>query len=364
MKSAKVIPDCLSISFRNELPGRPKIDFGVFFFHRKIQFQFQLDIHVIRSCNATIYSMFSLFKMFVRGPASGNILLLGMVDTGEKNPNIKGQEYRDSTRITALVGHGYNVLTIDDKHSDVNLPNHVEANFNDPRRLKKKMLDKWGLLKNLSLGHLCLDYFGSPVSIIIYVSPLFLKSLYLQSGWARTRWSITFFLDTLSMVATEKMMCRRGIIWLPNMEHVAASIKKVKHIISKFYWIEYVHKDRIYDLHPLVSATQFVSDLLSQTPQGMTNDNQLLPYIKYSECPFIALQIRDEYAVLMCDDDEEEATSDEEDDAVVDLVLNNDIDDLVSLEEEDQTPQQTVNQYSVKRDADNREVIWIDDMDE
>ena len=103
--------------------------------------------------------------MLIQGPAHGSIMLLGMVDTKQIDPQTNGQEYRDSTRINALAGHGYFVLTVDDKHCDKYLANHLNTNFCDSRRLKRKMESKWGPLHYLSLGHICLDYFWSPVSI-------------------------------------------------------------------------------------------------------------------------------------------------------------------------------------------------------
>lgn len=92
-------------------------------------------------------------------------MLLGMVDAGATiDPQTIGQEYRDTIRVFALLGHGYFAMTVDDKHADTNLVNHVNANFCDVRRFKVKLIAKWGQLNTFCLGHVFLDYFWAPVS--------------------------------------------------------------------------------------------------------------------------------------------------------------------------------------------------------
>lgn len=104
----------------------------------------------------------------VRGAASGNVVILGMVNTGATDSSAIGQEFRDSTRIKAMIGHGYNVLTVDDKHAETSLNNHTNTNFCDARRMKKKLALKWGPLNTFNLGHVFLDYFWAPVSIFSF----------------------------------------------------------------------------------------------------------------------------------------------------------------------------------------------------
>ena len=90
-----------------------------------------------------------------------SVLLLGMVYSVESIPK-RGQEYRDRVRCQALQGLGFNVRTLDNKHNDVTLENHCNANFADTRRMIKAIQQKWGSKE--SFNHVILDYFMSPVS--------------------------------------------------------------------------------------------------------------------------------------------------------------------------------------------------------
>lgn len=83
-----------------------------------------------------------------------------MVYSDEHVPK-RGQEYRDRVRCAAMSSLGYDVKTLDNKHSDVKLPNHCTANFADTRRMISSMKRKWDDLK---FDHVFLDYFMSPVS--------------------------------------------------------------------------------------------------------------------------------------------------------------------------------------------------------
>jgi len=105
--------------------------------------------------------------VLIRGATHGNVLLLGMVNNaGAELDQSNGREYRETCniRIIALLGHGYSPMTVDDKHSDTNLENHVNANFCSARRFQLKLIEKWGSLNTFCLGHVCLDYFFPPVS--------------------------------------------------------------------------------------------------------------------------------------------------------------------------------------------------------
>lgn len=96
----------------------------------------------------------------------GNVMLLGIVDT-EWNKNTTGQEARDNLRCGAMKAMKFIIKTIDDKHSEVNRPNHCQANFCDARRFKMSMTNKWGENYSYSLDHIILDYFFSPVSVCL-----------------------------------------------------------------------------------------------------------------------------------------------------------------------------------------------------
>jgi gas vesicle protein len=102
-----------------------------------------------------------LLQMDRKAPSSSTTLLLGMVYSNEHAPK-RGQEYRDRVRCDALHGLGYDVKTLDNKHSDANLANHCTANFADTRRMIKSMQRKWN---DLSFEHVFLDYFMSPVKV-------------------------------------------------------------------------------------------------------------------------------------------------------------------------------------------------------
>ena len=87
-------------------------------------------------------------------------LLLGMVFGSEKRAK-RGQEYRDRVRCEALENIGYNVKTLDNKHTDLLLEKHCQASFTDSRRMMTSMREKWG--EGSRFNHIILDYFFSPV---------------------------------------------------------------------------------------------------------------------------------------------------------------------------------------------------------
>ena len=87
-------------------------------------------------------------------------LLLGVVFATEQRAK-RGQEYRDRVRCEAMESIGYNVKTLDNKHSDAGLDKHCTANFSDIRRMMKSMDAKWDGVK---FDHIIMDYFFCPVS--------------------------------------------------------------------------------------------------------------------------------------------------------------------------------------------------------
>ncbi len=104
------------------------------------------------------------------------------------------------------------------------------------------------------------------------------------------------------MFATERMMSVGGKIWLPNIPAVASQLMEFDSILSLYfekYWIE----DGDMSLNPLYRATEGVEDLLGDLPDGRTNATQMVPYLEYSDHPFVVLHIKPAYAthIVMID---------------------------------------------------------------
>lgn len=108
-----------------------------------------------------------------------SILLLGMVFTeyskliSYKNTRLgitvldkpnRGQEYRDMVRCKGLESLGYDVRTLDNKHSiDRAVENkHCQASFCDPRRMQRSMMNAFD---GKQFDGVILDYFFSPVRL-------------------------------------------------------------------------------------------------------------------------------------------------------------------------------------------------------
>lgn len=92
-----------------------------------------------------------------------NILLLGMVyDSSRKLIPSRGQQYRDQIRIKGLVKSGYEVYTIDNKHSNtINTDNrHCCTDFTGSKRMFEDLMKQW---PEIQFDHIILDYFFSPV---------------------------------------------------------------------------------------------------------------------------------------------------------------------------------------------------------
>jgi hypothetical protein len=135
---------------------------------------FPADVWVLSPnlCGAIPYSRFvAIVALFHAGPVKstrnmhkkneGTALLLGVVFAKEQRAK-RGQEYRDRVRCEAMENLGYDVRTLDNKHSDSGLDKHCNANFSDTRRMMKSMDAKWNGEK---FDHVILDYFFSPVCL-------------------------------------------------------------------------------------------------------------------------------------------------------------------------------------------------------
>lgn len=201
-------------------------------------------------------------------------LLLGVVfaakDTSSKPK--RGQGFRDRVRCEALEKHGYTVRSLDNKHDDTGLPNHVTANFADPRRMLRSMAAKWGSEK---YEHIILDYFFSPV------------------GWARERWTDKFFELTLPLIAQREVLKPGGKIWLPHLDCVDESIDDFRDILSEHYIIGFEDNPKS---NPLYLSTEDVEQELLRCPDALTNETQVKPLIAYSSLPFCTLTLRSDFA--------------------------------------------------------------------
>ena len=142
------------------------------------------------------------------------------------------------------------------------------------------------------------------------------------------------------------------------MAYTDHCINEAKPILSKYFSICYVHKDNILEYNPLYNATEFVTDLLSQAPHAVTNENQVVPLLKYSSYPFIALQVHNLFAgpglyeVDAVDEaDEEDENDDQEEQEQREEAYDAEVFGMIAAA----SPS-----YSVRRDAMDREVVCID----
>lgn len=227
-------------------------------------------------------------------------LLLGMVYANEKivKPSV-GQEYRDKIRCKALEDSGYDVFTLDDKHTSAegHLNKHCRGNFCDTRRFDKWLADIWA--GNASefdydkkdivapdqwdgkkdFNCIVLDYFFSPDS------------------WAKVRWADSLFVNSIPTWATDGTLSRDSnqptpTIWLPNILHVDDMIKSNIDLINEYYSIEKVIDPME---NPLFAASNCKSayDALVKCREQITNDTQLPYLLDYSNTPFYKLTLRE-----------------------------------------------------------------------
>mmetsp|Transcript_24510 Transcript_24510/g.40864 ORF Transcript_24510/g.40864 Transcript_24510/m.40864 type:complete len:296 (+) Transcript_24510:65-952(+) len=201
----------------------------------------------------------------------GNSLLLGVVFATEQVPK-RGQEYRDRVRCEAMEAIGFQVRTLDNKHSDEGLSKHCTANFSDTRRMMRSMDAKW---ENETFDHVILDYFFSPV------------------GWARHRWTDPLFTNTLPTLAKCGKLSKGGKVWLPNLQCIQESLDDFEFDLLPYYTINKVANPK---LNPLYEATDYVEQELLMCPDALTNETQLRPLDQ--ERPFYYLQLRSEFLPL------------------------------------------------------------------
>ena len=238
------------------------------------------------------------------------ILLLGMVYSDETrvNPSV-GQEFRDRKRCISLEECGYNVYSMDDKHSTNEAVDghHCKGNFCDTRRFMKWIKSVWNgnaiesdsyygdykvdsnmWNKEMNFNVIVLDYFFSP------------------NSWSKVRWSETLFTESIPSWATNGMLAPSSnnsssssihnsdicsSIWLPNVQHVDEMIQEHIVLLSQYYTIYYVQNPLD---NPLYYATnQPICNAALMNCHEVINNETQLPYLQsYSDTPFIQLVLK------------------------------------------------------------------------
>eukprot|EP01038_Epipyxis_sp_PR26KG_P005631 gene5631-7777_t len=202
-------------------------------------------------------------------------LLLGMVFAEEFSPK-RGQEYRDRVRCEALEKLGYNVKTLDNKHTieKAKVGCHCNASFTDVRRMLRSINDAWGENgEKVQFDEIILDYFFSPV------------------GWARERWSEPLFTETIPTIAKDGLLSTSGRIWLPNLNCIKEMLDDNSALLSKYYsWKEVKNPLK----NPLFMATNSkdIEHKLLLCPDALTNITQIKPLLWESQFPFIVMEVK------------------------------------------------------------------------
>ena len=228
------------------------------------------------------------------------VLLLGMVYANDTNIKASvGQEYRDRMRCQSLEGGGYNVFTMDDKHTSAegHLNKHCRGNFCDTRRFDKWLqdiwsgkasefdydkkdivrADQWDTKKQFNC--IILDYYFSPDS------------------WASVRWADTLFMNSIPTWATDGTLTRESkheapTIWLPNIQHVDEMITANYDVINQHYSIDKVEDPMDNPLYNASNDTNCYNALVKCREQ-ITNETQLPYLMSYSDTPFYRLTLRE-----------------------------------------------------------------------
>ena len=261
-----------------------------------------------------------------QGQRRRRTLLLGVFHSRGQTQftsEVRGQGYRDLVRCKALESQGHDVFTCDDKHTEgvvvgrdgreqpvasADQPGlHVQANFNDGRRMLKSMAAKPTF--DQPFDTIILDYFFSP------------------AGWAATRWTDSFFCRTIPAFAELNKIVAGGQWWLPYLDCVrVAVVEKFAGVIGQHYTVRLVSKNDVME-NPLYAATSQVQGELSRCPEAYTNETQLAPLLTYSDTPFLVLSRRHppRHAPIVIIIDE----SDNDDDVIV--IDDSDSDDVFIL---------------------------------
>jgi hypothetical protein len=219
------------------------------------------------------------------------VLLLGMVHSFESRPSF-GQEFRDGVRCRALEQQGFEVYTLDDKHTEDEAiaGKHCKANFADSRRMISSMRSTWGAI---TFDIIILDYFFCPVSNFLIKDRTSNKLITAisQSGWAKARWTNNFYRDSLPALVKEKILTDGGQVWLPFIKCVEDSLLTCVDYINPYFTYTLVVEP---NKNPLFAATESeaVIDQLRKCPKVLENYNQLLYLLDYSKTPFCLLAKR------------------------------------------------------------------------
>ena len=200
------------------------------------------------------------------------VLLLGVVYAKkELTSNCQtGQMYRDRIRCEAMTKLGYDVFTLDDKHSPEQAEDgtHCQGNFSDVRRLHKAITTTWSDLdRGCNFDLIILDYFFCP------------------EGYVASRWTKPFFSETLPFLAASKILKLGGQIILPNLDHVQNMMQSNRGLLKPYFDWERVAAEK----NPLFVATESIDEILVTLKDGRTNASQMLPLFKVSNIPFFVL---------------------------------------------------------------------------
>ena len=106
-------------------------------------------------------------------------------------------------------------------------------------------------------------------------------------GWARERWTSSFFTKTLPAMILEKHLSTKGKIWLPNLQCIEESLTEFKEEIVKYYDIKLI-ADAMEN--PLYAASENCERELLLCPDNLTNETQMKPLLSHSSHPFYVLE--------------------------------------------------------------------------
>jgi len=219
-------------------------------------------------------------------------------DDSCKDPKV-GQEFRDRQRCMAMQSSGYEVFTLDDKHSSIEgePTRHCKSNFCDERRMSKWFKSVWegkgqescawtgDYQVDMSTWNgrtdfdlIILDYFFSP------------------NSWTKVRWAETLFTKVLPAWATNKMLRasseqRRSELWMPHVAHVDEMLAFHGPMLRRWFDIEKVADPTENPLFRASARPECEAELL-RCQEKIVNSNQLPYLLAHSSTPFVRLTLR------------------------------------------------------------------------
>eukprot|EP01036_Dinobryon_divergens_P037393 gene37393-48905_t len=125
-------------------------------------------------------------------------------------------------------------------------------------------------------------------------------------GLDRERWKSSFFTKTIPIIA-QSLLAPGGIIWLPHLDNVSASIELNLDLIEQFFT---VHEIVDPFKNPLYVASENCEDELLLCPDSIINANQVAKLSR--DFPFYALQLKCHILPLVADNNDDLAAVDDE----------------------------------------------------